>query len=96
MSPEPNATHGAATSRAVCPKCGGAEFDIQGFLGYSQYFDAGLDKYSCTDIDGNCDFATGASCTRCSADVTSVLGEHGVLDFYKIVPIPLTRKAGSE
>ena len=73
-------------TRPVCPTCGSTDLYIQGFLGYAQPYDARLGEYSDFDVDGNSDFPTGAFCTRCNADVTSLLREHGVLVFYKVVP----------
>lgn len=86
MSPKSSAGVERSATCPACPTCGGTEFEVQGFLGYCQPFDAKQDEYSDFDIDGNCDFPTGAFCAQCRTDVTRVFRQHNVLVFYKVVP----------
>jgi hypothetical protein len=81
-----NAAVQGGTTYPVCEKCGGTVFEIQGFVGYTQSYDAQIGEYCDYDIDGNCDFPTHASCPQCQADVTNLLREHNLLTFYKVVP----------
>ena len=77
---------GESSATCACPKCGGTTFSVSGFVGYTQVYDSHFNSYADYDVDGNSDFATQAVCLDCEADVTRLLRQQHVLDFFDVEP----------
>lgn len=68
----------------VRPDCGSTAFSVKGFIGYRMPYDAIKDDYGRSRLVSEEDFAIGATCASCEADVTTLFKERGLSTFYAV------------
>jgi hypothetical protein len=73
----------------TCPSCGSHEFNLDGYLGYRELWDAQRNDYTDEKLFYEEEFFNAASCAGCGTDAAVLLGEHN--SFYMVNVRPRKR-----